>query len=134
MGKGPEAENLPWTGESRAIMLYVRVEPTLADIIGERRLELTLRTMSDYLRHVILQDLLGGSQKRRGRKSLGIKEEDAPWYGEDKEYSLYLRVEPSLADTFYERADEAGFSTGGGFLYWLIVNDLVLGDPPSKKR
>ncbi|MFH1262783.1 MAG: hypothetical protein V1495_04995 [Pseudomonadota bacterium] len=134
MERGPREDNLPWAGEDRTLTLYTRIEPTLADGIHERRGELSLRTTSDYLRHLITKDLLQRGAQRKPKQLKTPKKETLPWHDERPIYSLYVRLEPTLADAFYERMEELQFASGRAFLYWLIVTDLVFGDPPSKRR
>lgn len=134
MERGFQEKDLPWAGEDRSITLYTRVEPTLADAIHERKSELALRTTSDYLRCLILGDLLNESAQRKPKEPTALKREALPWHGEDRVYSLYVRVEPTLADAFYERKEQLQFATGRGLLYGLIVADIVFGDPPTKRK
>jgi hypothetical protein len=58
----------PWAGEEQSVRMLVPVEPSLHEILRQRMMEIGFENMTDYVRWVILNDLLEGPERIVGKE------------------------------------------------------------------
>ncbi|MFH1016812.1 MAG: hypothetical protein V1798_01360 [Pseudomonadota bacterium] len=58
----------PWADEKQSIRMLVPVEPTLHEILSQRMMEVGFENMTDYVRWVLLNDLLEGPERIIGER------------------------------------------------------------------